>query len=183
MVGVPSDTRTDEGTRGGMPITIEALPLIVPAPPVTEAIIVAIELSPAGEAALNVVVATPDALVAAEAGLKEPATVLITVKATVTLGIAAPRPSLTVALTEVEPPFTIVVVVAAPNVTMTEAGVPAPPPPTGMPALLLLMSEGEQPNADPSRPTSPSIATNLIYLITTSKAFIMLLCWRGSRYD
>jgi hypothetical protein len=155
MVVVPSDTRTDEGTRGGVPMTIGALPLIVPDPTITEAIIVAAESSPAGEAAVNVVVAAPEAVVVAEAGLKEPATALITVKVTVTLGIAAPRPSLTVAVTAAEPPLLIVVVVAAPNVTTTVAGVPAPLPPTGTPALLLLMAEGEQPAISPSRISTP----------------------------
>ncbi len=114
-------------------------------------------------------VAAPATFVVAVAGLQEPAIELITVKETVTLGTAAPVESLTVAVTAAKFPLVIVVVVAVPNVTRTEAGVPAPPL-TGTPVLLLLMLAGEQPNADPSRTTSPNIAINLICFITTSKA-------------
>ncbi len=105
MVEVLSETMTAVGTRGGVPMMSWALPLIVPLPPITEAIIVATWLSPAGEAALNVVVATPEALVVTEAALKDPVTALITVKLTVTLGNAAPVESVTVAFTVAERPL------------------------------------------------------------------------------
>ena len=82
--------------------------------------------------------------------------------------------------------FTVAMIEDIPKVFMdvglAERVTPAVPtaPAMGTPALLPLMPEGEQANIGPSRTTSPSIAINLICLITTSQACLMLLCYRGN---
>ena len=105
MVVVPSDTTTEVGTGGGVPMVIGALPLIELVPTVMVARIVAFALIDAP--AVNWVVATPDASVTAEAGVKEPAVALITVKETLTLGTTLEPESVTVAVTAVVPPDAI----------------------------------------------------------------------------
>jgi hypothetical protein len=111
MVDVPSDMVHVVGTWGGVPIVIGSLSLIVPAPTVTVARMVAVVF---GVTAVNWLVATPDASVTSVVGLSEPVTALITVKATLTFGTTTELASLTTAVTEVDPPFAMA---AAPSVT------------------------------------------------------------------
>ncbi len=124
LVGL-SDTAMVVGTRGGVPMVIWALPLTVPVPVVTVARMVAVWLSPAGEAAVNVVVAMPEKSVVSEAGAKEPAAALITEKLTLTPDMTRAEASVTVTVTPAVPPFAIL---AAESETTTAVGV-APLPP------------------------------------------------------
>jgi hypothetical protein len=96
MVVDPSDTTIDVGTRGGVPITIGALPMIVLAPTVTVARMVALTLT---AFAVKVDTAWPAALVIAGVGLKDPAVALITEKETLTFGTTCAEAFVTVAVT------------------------------------------------------------------------------------
>ena len=60
-----------------------------------------------GVTAVNKLVATPDASVTAETGLKFPVNELITEKVTVTFGTTTELASLTTAVTVVDPPLPI----------------------------------------------------------------------------
>lgn len=122
MVGVPRDTRTDVGIRGGTPMVIGALPMIVLAPTVTVARMVALTLT---AFAVKVVTAWPDALVIAGVGLKDPEVPLITEKETLTLGITCDKAFVTVAVTVDVPDVGIL---DKESVTWTVVGPPPPAP-------------------------------------------------------
>ena len=111
MVVDPRVTMIEVGTCGGVPMTMEALPVIVPVPTVTLARMVAFV---SGVTAVNRLVAAPNALVTAVDGLNVPVPALITEKATLTFGTTTKLASLTTAVTVVEPPLAMV---AAASVT------------------------------------------------------------------
>jgi hypothetical protein len=103
----PSETTTDAGIWGGVPIVMGALPLIVPVPTVIDALMVAVESFPAATA-VNTDVATPAASVVADVGTNVPAVALITENETAMLGTRFPEVSRTVAVTVVLPRFAMV---------------------------------------------------------------------------
>jgi hypothetical protein len=107
----PRVTVIEVGTWGGAPMTMEALPVIVPAPTATLARMVAFT---SGVTAVNRLVAIPDALVTAVDGLSVPVPAMITEKSTLAFGTTTELESLTTAVTVVEPPLAMV---AAPSVT------------------------------------------------------------------
>jgi hypothetical protein len=121
MVVVPSETTTEAGIRGGVPMVIGALPMIVLVPTVTVARMVALTST---FAALKVDTAWPDALVTARVGVQDPEAALITEKETLTFGTTCAEAFVTVAVTVAVPNGAIL---DAESVTWTVVGAPAAP--------------------------------------------------------
>ena len=113
-----SDTETAVGTRGGFPIVITALSLTVLVPTVTAARMVAVAFT---AAAVNWVVATPEASVTTVTELNVPDAALITENVTLIFGQALTSASMTVAVTVAAPPEAMV---DEETETRTVAGVP-----------------------------------------------------------
>src|SRR5512143_2187577 len=113
-----SDTETAVGVRGGLPIVIPALSLMVFVPTATAARMVAVAFT---SAAVNWVVATPEASVTTVTGLNVPDAALITENVTLIFGQALASASMTVAVTAAAPPEAMV---DEESETRTVAGVP-----------------------------------------------------------
>jgi hypothetical protein len=117
-VAAESDREIDVGTRTGVPIVSIELSLTAFVPTVTAARMVAVAFT---AAAVNWVVATPEASVTTVAVLNVPDAALITEKVTLMLGQGAVSASVTVAVTVAEPPEPMV---GEESVTRTAAGIP-----------------------------------------------------------